>query len=139
MSANSDVLVLGRNTYEQVIGFGEDQWPYGDKQLILLTTRPTDGLELRAGVQTAGSIDEVLKIISSKGNRDVWVDGGATISSFLDRELVTEMVLSTVPIAIGTGIPLFQNLKKDLKLDIVASEVLDNLLTTKYRVQYDNK
>ena len=47
------------------------------------------------------------------------------------------MILTTVPIAIGSGIPLFQNLKRDIDLDLVASEVLDTLLATKYQVRYD--
>lgn len=79
----------------------------------------------------------MLKIVGEARYTDVWIDGGATISSFLRQELVTEMILTTVPIAIGSGIPLFQGLKKDIKLDIVASEILDDLITTKYRVHYD--
>ena len=31
-----DTLVIGRHTYETVRGFGG--WPYGDKQVVVLTT-----------------------------------------------------------------------------------------------------
>ena len=34
-----DVLVMGRNTYEKVLTFGD--WPYGDKPVIVLSHRAT--------------------------------------------------------------------------------------------------
>jgi dihydrofolate reductase len=120
-----------------VLRYGEDSWPYGEKKLILLTTRSTTNLKLRKQVTVAGSIDETLGIINEERYTDVWVDGGATISASIRRKLISEMVLSTIASAIGSGIRLFQDLQSDLRLDIVASEVLDELLITKYRVCYD--
>lgn len=82
-------------------------------------------------------MDDAVDIIQRERFLNVWVDGGKTVSSFLRRGLISEMILSTVPIAISSGIALFQGLENDVKLEIVASEVLDNLLATKYRVIYD--
>ena len=36
--AGVDVLVIGRNTYDTVLGFG--QWPYEGKRCVVLTNRP---------------------------------------------------------------------------------------------------
>jgi dihydrofolate reductase len=36
--AGVDALVIGRGTYDAVVGFPE--WPYGDKRLIVCTGRP---------------------------------------------------------------------------------------------------
>ena len=136
-SANSDILILGRHTYETVLGFGEENWPYGDKPLLVMSTQPDDQLRLPAGAARVQNLDEAVRIVHDRGYRNVWVDGGRTICGFLERQLVTEMILTTVPIALGRGIPLFQGIKKDLKLEVVASEVICDLLTTKYRVVYD--
>ena len=36
--ASVDVLVMGRNSYDKVLSFGE--WPYGNKKVVVLTSRP---------------------------------------------------------------------------------------------------
>ena len=36
--ATVDALVIGRNTYETVLGFGD--WPYGSKPVFVLSTQP---------------------------------------------------------------------------------------------------
>lgn len=104
--------------------------------MLLLSRQPRDNLRLRDGIRHVQSIDEAVSIAHEQGFRDVWIDGGATIRAFLQRKLVSEMVLSTIPIALGKGLPLFEGIERDIKFEIVASEVLGNLLATKYRVEY---
>jgi dihydrofolate reductase len=38
--ATVDAIVIGRNTFEKVLTFG--QWPYGDKRVVVLSSRPVD-------------------------------------------------------------------------------------------------
>lgn len=78
-SANSDVLVLGRHTYETVLAFGEEQWPYGNNPILLLSGQPSERLRLRKGVTCVRSIEEILDIAHKQCYTDIWVDGGATI------------------------------------------------------------
>ncbi|KPI41261.1 uncharacterized protein AB675_7945 [Cyphellophora attinorum] len=121
------LLTLENNPAEMSLGFA-----YLHHEMRKMDRRTT-----REGVIIANNIHQALDIIDEERYTNVWVDGGATVSSFIRRKLVSEMVLTTIPIAIGNGVRLFQDLKTDLKLDIVASEVLDELLMTKYRVRYD--
>lgn len=137
MLANSDVLILGRHTYETVVGFGDDQWPYGEKPVLLLSTQPGEHFQLRDSVKHIPSVDEALQIVHEKGYTDVWVDGGETIRTFLQKQLMTEMIFTTVPIALGDGLPLFKGIKKEVKFEIAAGDILGDLLVTKYRVVYD--
>ncbi|MES1171327.1 MAG: dihydrofolate reductase family protein, partial [Actinomycetota bacterium] len=44
------------------------------------------------------------------GDRDIYVDGGATIRAFLDARLLDHLVLTIQPTALGAGIPLFAGL-----------------------------
>ena len=84
------------------------------------------------------SIGDALSIASEQGWKDIWIDGGATIRAFLREKLVTEMILTTIPIALGTGLSLFGGIDDEVRFEIVASEVLGNLLATKYRVDYQS-
>lgn len=134
--ANTDVLILGRHTYDTVLGFGKEQCPYADKPLLLLSSQSIDHLQLRDSVTLVHSIDRALAISDEKGYKDLWIDGGATIRGFLREQLITEMILTTIPIALGDGLPLFKGIGKEVKFEIIASQVMGDLLATKYRVDY---
>ena len=57
----------------------------------------------------------VLKVASSP------VYGGQLVQSFLREGLVTDMVITTVPVLIGGGRPLFGALPNDIDLKLVSS------------------
>ncbi len=53
--ASVDAIVIGRKTFEKVLTFGA--WPYGDKRVVVLSSRPLDLSKAIGGVveQMAGS------------------------------------------------------------------------------------
>ena len=104
--------------------------------MLVLSTQLDEDFHKRHGAKHVRNIDEALSIVHEQGYKDVWVDGGATIRAFLREQLVTEMVLTTVPIALGDGLPLFKGIEKEIKFEIVAGDIIGDLLTTKYRVVY---
>lgn len=98
-----DALVIGRETYETVLGFGE--WPYGKTRLIVLTHRPIDA---RHGETTyAGPLRPLAERLAAEGVQRVYLDGGIAIRQALDEDLVDDMTITTVPRTIGSGRPLF--------------------------------
>ena len=113
--ASVDALVIGRNTYETALGFGT--WPYGTKPVFVLSTR-------RLGVPPAGAIVEqmsgepaaIVSQLDARGIRHAYVDGGITIQRFLEAGLIQRLIITRVPVLIGTGIPLFGPLQRDILL-----------------------
>jgi dihydrofolate reductase len=116
-----DALIIGRNTYDKVLGF--DPWPYGAKPVIVLTSRAlTPPASPEAVVEyMSGSPHEILSRLASRGWAHVYVDGGITITRFLAAGLIQRLIITRVPVLIGTGIPLFGALPSDIKLDHVAT------------------
>src|SRR6266404_7200161 len=57
--ASVDALVIGRKTFETVLTF--DPWPYGDKRVVVLSSRPVNLAAAGEGVveQMAGSPAEI--------------------------------------------------------------------------------
>jgi dihydrofolate reductase len=51
----------------------------------------------------------------------VYVDGGQMVQSFLRDGLVADMVVTTVPVLIGSGRSLFGELAQDIALELVSS------------------
>src|SRR5688572_7408504 len=64
--ATVDALVIGRNTYEVVLAF--PTWPYGDKRVVVLSSRPID-LSGAKGVveQMSGSPQEIVSKLAASG------------------------------------------------------------------------
>ena len=108
-----DTLVMGRNTYETVLGF--DQWPFTDKNVVVLSsTLHTDD----ARVAVASSLEEVQRLLTRNDARRVYIDGGRTIQSFLAAGLVDELTISIAPVLIGSGSRLFGGLDQDVILTL---------------------
>jgi dihydrofolate reductase len=112
--------LMGRRTWEVLTGF--DEWPYGDTPVWVLTTHPDDvSAPPGASVRTvAGPPAEVLDTMAADGIGHVYVDGGETIQQFLRARLVDRMVITTLPVLIGEGIPLFGPSDGDVALRLEA-------------------
>ena len=93
-----DAIVMGRATYETVIGF--DEWPFEGMQVVVLTTR---GQIDDPRVRVAGSVEDARRVLDALGVQDVYIDGGRTIQAFLRADLVDELTISVAPVVLGAG------------------------------------
>jgi len=129
--ASVEVLIMGRRTYDVVIDF--PSWPYGDKRLIVLTSRPIQPQHGETFYN--GSLAALLDQLGTEGIQHVYLDGGETVRQGLIAGVVDELTLSWVPIIIGSGIPLFDDTLPDTQLQLVSSRAFPSgLLQTVYRV-----
>jgi dihydrofolate reductase len=130
-----DALVIGRNTFETVLAF--PVWPYGDKRVVVLSSRALDLSAVRGGVveQMAGPPAEIISKLAASGVHHVYVDGGKTIQRFLREGLVQRLIITRVPVLIGDGIPLFGMLPRDIRLRHIATQHYPSgLVKTEYHV-----
>jgi dihydrofolate reductase len=136
--AGTDVLLLGRRTFEKVLGFRS--WPYAGRRVIVLSTslpRACVPEALRDGVFVhAGPLADLLHGLGSAGCKSLYVDGGRVIQSFLAAGLLDEITITRIPILIGSGIPLFAELGHDVRLEHARTRVFDNgFVQTRYVIQ----
>jgi len=113
-----DALVMGRVTYEQVLSFGD--WPYPDKPVLVLSgqsiTADQDNVMLYAG------ISELADKIYQFGYKHIWlVGGGKTASTFLQAGLLDELIVTYIPVALGSGISLFSEPAAETEMEIINS------------------
>ncbi len=133
--ATVDILVIGRNTYEKVLTFSE--WPYGNKPVVVLS-----GRSLRIPQHIAQSVEamtcspsELVGRLSGRGAKHLYIDGGKTIQGFLNAGLIQRLIITRIPILIGSGIPLFGPLVRDIKLrHIETRQFSDGLVRSTYEV-----
>lgn len=133
--ATVDALIIGRHTYDVVLAF--PAWPYGQKPVFVLSTRPLSSPPLDACVEhMSGPPAEVLSAVASRGFDHIYVDGGLTIQHFLREGLIQRIVVTRVPVLIGTGVPLFGPVGADIPLRHIATRVLSGgAVQSEYSVQ----
>ena len=134
--ASVDTIAIGRHTFEIVLAFPD--WPYGDKRVVVLSSRPLDLPAVRGAKieQMRGSPEAIVAKLAETGAQHVYLDGGATIQGFLRAGLVDRLTVSRVPMLIGDGIPLFGALPHDVKLRHVATRhYAGGLVQSEYEVE----
>lgn len=132
--ATVDALVIGRNTYETVLAF--DVWPFGDKPVFVLSTRPIADAPSGAVVERmSGLPSEIVSLLDGRGFRHAYVDGGITIQRFLREGLIQRLIITRIPVLLGEGIPLFGTLPGDVILRHVATrQYASGLVQSEYVV-----
>ncbi len=118
--ATVDALVIGRKTYETVLTF--DTWPYVEKPVFVLSTRPLAPAPPGAVVERmSGAPAAIVSQLAARGIGHIYVDGGITIQRFLQAGLIQRLIITRVPVLIGTGIPLFGAVQRDILLRHVST------------------
>ena len=118
--ATVDALVIGRKTFETVLTF--DAWPYPEKPVFVLSTRPLATAPPGAVVERmSGAPADIVSHLAGRAIRHIYVDGGITIQRFLQAGLIQRLIITRVPVLIGTGVPLFGALAHDIALKHVAT------------------
>lgn len=126
-----DTVVMGKKTYDQVLTFGA--YPYKDKKPYVFT-RNNDQTKNK-NIEFVSDIDKLVKDIITNSGKNIWLVGGAEIiSSFVNHGFVDEIILSIVPVVLGKGVPLFKNIQKETKLELIKTTNYDNLVELQYKV-----
>lgn len=126
-----DALVLGRNTYEVVSGF--DKWPYEGKRVVVLSN--TLNKVRNKAELFCGQLTHLATMLHSEGIKHMWIDGGITVSKFLEAGLVDDITISVIAMVLGSGIPLFSTMNREHKCRLLSTQSYPSgLVQLKYEV-----
>jgi dihydrofolate reductase len=129
--AGIDVIVIGRGTYETVLGFSD--WPYSLPTVVLSQSISEVPSRLEGKVSISKlSPRSLLADLSASGYRSAYIDGGQVIQSFLAEDLIDELIIARVPVLIGEGISLFGQLKGDVEFEHARTATFANGLVRSY-------
>ena len=138
LMAEVDAIVMGRGSFETVLGF-DIEWPYNKHVFILSNTIKSIPEKLVDKISLLnGSLDQILNHIHQEGYHNLYIDGGKTIQTFLKQDLIHELRITTIPIILGAGIPLYELVPKRLQFDHIKTAVyLDQLVQSHYSRRQD--
>jgi len=131
-----DTLVMGRHTFEAVLGF--EEWPHPGQRVVVLSSRPVTipaALRDEPIEVLSASPAEVMAHLADTGARHVYVDGGRTIQGFLRAGLIHELIITRVPVLLGAGIALFGELERDIALrHLQTRDFANGLVQSRYQL-----
>ena len=102
-----DIIFMGRKSYEMMDGAA-----FPGKRSFVFSNTLNKAKEKDVQI-ISGDIVSPVKEIKQQEGKDIWLFGGASLTtSFINAGLVDEMWLGIVPVILGAGKPLFQNIKQ---------------------------
>jgi len=131
-----DAVVIGRKTYEPVLKSGTPFPAYpGVKNYVLSRTlqqSPDKNLE----IIREDAVKFVRKLKTEEG-RDIFVMGGGSLAKPLfEANLIDEIGVNIQPMLLGSGIPLFHEMKQQIDLDLIECKTFKNgCVSITYRVK----
>jgi len=128
-----DAVVMGRTTFETVCGF-DGEWPYQKHVFVLSNSIKEIDLDLANKVTLiSGTPNAIISEIHKQGYFKLYIDGGRTVQNFLKADLVDVLIITTIPILLGGGFPLFDLLPQQLNFSHRKTEVfLDQIVQSNY-------
>ena len=134
--ASIDCMIMGRNTFEKVLSFGKDLWPYGDTKVVIWSRKGADIPDYRAATVSSSSLPppELFAELEKQGYQHAYVDGGITVQKFMEAGLVHHMCLSTAPVLLGSGIPLFTKGKRVNLKHLHTKSYSNGIVSSSYEV-----
>ncbi|MEM7359360.1 MAG: dihydrofolate reductase family protein [Pseudomonadota bacterium] len=136
-----DCMILGRKCMEKLarLNIPKEQWPYGTIRMIALSnsvSKAPDNLYGKVEMYR-GDVVSLIAQLEKEGFKHAYIDGGSTITSFLNQQLITDMQITQAPVLLGEGIPLFGKLEQPIQLEKTDATVYPNgFITTYYQVCY---
>jgi dihydrofolate reductase len=131
-----DSLFMGRKTYELTLTMGDQAMPGFPKlkEYIFSTTLQ----QVRPGaIVISGNIESEIKRIKREPGKDIWLFGGASLTSALfNLGLIDELWLAIHPIILGKGKPLFNNIPERIPLTLIDTKSYSTgLVALTYRLR----
>lgn len=128
-----DEVLLGSRTYEQALTFGE--WPYAGRPATVFSRR---ALPAGPGVTvTDRTPRDVVTGLGRAGSKRAWLVGGGALASAFEREgLITEYVVSVMPVVLGSGVGMLGGAGTERRLRLEEStRYPDGVVQLRYRTE----
>jgi dihydrofolate reductase len=114
-----DTVIMGRKTYDKVLGFGAE-FPHKDRKVFVLS-RKKKGADANVTFASGDPAKLIARLRKQEG-KDIFCDGGAqVVHALLKKDLIDVLVVSLIPVLLGDGIPLFKKGRPERRLKLIES------------------
>jgi dihydrofolate reductase len=119
-----DTVVMGRRTYERILKSAKTN-PYEGKLFVVLSRTWKSGPYAHLFWQ--GPLEDLMRRLEGFGSKSLWIVGGGSVAgTFLEAGLLDEVRQFVMPLALGSGTPLFGPLREQASLRLKDSQFFAN-------------
>lgn len=131
---STDAIFIGRKSYELIAG---EEHAFPGKKIYLFSdsVKTVDNPEVH--IIPSANFEQEVKAILEKPGQDIYLFGGAKlVSALINKNLITEMLLSVHPVLLGGGKPLFTDLAERTNLQFISQQTYDSgLVQVRYALK----
>ena len=132
-----DTILMGRKTYDisRQLAAGGQGNPYPHiKCYVCSRTLP---LGERDDIEIVGDAVTLLRKLRRRRGKEICVMGGGELARpLLEARLIDEMILNIHPVLLGSGVPLFHPMKRQIDLRLIECKPFKNgCVLLSYRVR----
>ncbi|HMG74772.1 MAG TPA: dihydrofolate reductase family protein [Pyrinomonadaceae bacterium] len=142
-----DVILIGRKTYEAMLGYGQTSYPGAKNYVFSRSKKKSAALtktlaskkksDKNVEIVTADATKFVGDLKQKKGKGICLFGGGELAKGLFEADLIDEVILNIHPVLLGSGIPLFHEMKKQIDLEFLDCLILKGgYLAVTYRVKH---
>jgi len=131
-----DTVVMGRRTYEVAARSGHAVAYPGIKTYVC--SRTIKEASDKGVVFVSEDAADFVRRLKSKEGKDICLMGGGVLAkSLFEAELIDEVRLNIHPVLIGSGIPLFYEMPRQIDLELTKLQQLSNgCVVVNYQVKH---
>ena len=124
-----DTVIVGGRTYDDILSM-DVAWPYKGKESYIVTRRPRQTVAEDSVKMISEDIINTIIELKEKPGKDIWlVGGGELISLFLNNNLIDEMIITHIPVILGSGVSLFTDIRRESNWKAISNSIFDNGVT----------
>ncbi|MDQ2976433.1 MAG: dihydrofolate reductase family protein [Acidobacteriota bacterium] len=129
-----DTVVLGRKTYEVMLGMGSGAYP-GMKNYVFSRTLKAEP-DGKVEIISEDAAEFVRRLKNQKGKDICVIGGGLLAKSLFEANLIDEIGFNIHPVLLGSGIPVFHEMERQIDLELLECKGLKNgCVMVTYRVK----
>src|ERR1700682_4157185 len=141
-----DTILIGRKTFEVMLALGQTSYPGAKNYVFSRSKKKSAALKKTLAAKKADKNVEFVtedaaafvRNLKPKKGKGICVFGGGELAkSLFEADLIDEIVLNIHPVLLGSGVPLFHEMKRQIDLELLDCKVLSGgYLAVSYRVKH---
>jgi len=128
-----DTVVMGRKTYDVAAKAGSGAYP-GVKNYVFSRTLKKSS-NRRVQIISEDAAEFVRRLKQEQGKGICVIGGGVLARSLFEAQLIDEIGFNIHPVLLGSGIPLFYEMSRQINLELLECKTLSNgCVVVRYKV-----
>ena len=136
-----DTILMGRKTYEVAVGQGKGKSkrksnPFSGIKTYVFSRTLQKGKDKSVEIVSENAVEFVRDLKRAEGKDICLMGGGDLAKTFFEADLIDEIGFNIHPVLLGSGIPLFYEMNRQIDLKLIDCKTFKNgCVMVTYRVK----